>query len=247
MGDNLFGGSLTAILQASDKHIIATVAKVPVFLCKQGSQLRRAGHTGVQKWVSLLLADGFDLNRHHINVYLSDTQQTTLEALLPEVMAKYLAAEIPVPDGGVLITDWPIVNEDTDIVPLDSTSLSLLIFFIIDGMHRISALRIILLRMCTKLQCHWTDPRVAKWAYVKAIIYHNEIRTDCVLMAKALNHQGQQCVVEDSIERLTFVKGMLMNFIQWRISQGRLPEGNLFAFNSNSSPIPLFTSTFDCS
>jgi len=106
------------------------------------------------------------------------------------------------------------------------------LIYIIDGRHRIEALRKKLAAAMERLGCTADDERVRKYRYVKAIIYEKAVKASMTMLSKAANDQVNVCVPEDNHERMTFIVAMAEEYeasleagvITDKLNQTRLAE-----------------------
>ena len=192
MSKNLLAGAnLEVVLQQTQEHVLGFTV-VDVFNLRAGSQLRRAGPRGVQMWKEALQDHGFS-DSFFVRVYINKENCDDYDDIVADcrkAMKEELKAGRVIPASGLYI---------------DSEKFKDVLSFIIDGRHRITAL----VRICEELMkehgCDKDDPRVAKFRYIRAIVYRQEISSDMTLLSKASNDQVSVSVPEDALEKYSFI------------------------------------------
>ena len=134
---------------------------------------------------------GFDGNGCFIRVYIEAKHVPALQAAAEKAMALYLK-------GGIT----PDSSTGPELV-LPDDLLKVMKWFVSDGMHRVTALQQL-------IAAHSDDKE--KYQMVRAVLYLPSVIPHAVALAKACNKQTAVFVPSDSLEKISFIQGLLFDF-----------------------------------
>ena len=134
---------------------------------------------------------GFDGNECFIRVYIEEEHVPALRAAAEKAMALYHK-------GGIT----PNSSTGPELV-LPDDLLKVMKWFVIDGMHRVTALQQL-------IAAHSDDKE--KYRMVRAVLYLPLVIPHAVALAKACNKQTAVFVPSDSLEKISFIQGLLCDF-----------------------------------
>jgi hypothetical protein len=170
-------------------------AYVYIWQLERGSTMRRQGAAGTKYWSETLWPLGFNCQEYFMRAYAGDTSLIT--AALKTMTDSYVENKIALPTGmfTLPLQEWPA---DTN-------------FKIIDGGHRTKGLE----------ENHetWMDEHKganreeSPHCKVRILLYNNNIIPFIGALSKAANDSRQQCVPEDGLERFTFARQMLKEYM----------------------------------
>jgi hypothetical protein len=133
---------------------------------------------------------GFDLNECYIRVYVSKKMSKYLREAKKVAMGK-LPAGSKEPMG----TGPPL---DLSGLPLDAQ------MWIIDGLHRVTALR--------RLLDLWPN-RGKRYSKVTAVFYTHDILPHVLILSQSSNMLSENHVADDNLGKLTYYRGLLENYV----------------------------------
>ena len=194
----LDGSNLDKVFQETSDYVLG-FTRIDVFQTVPGSQLRRAGFKGVEMWKEVMRENGFS-NNFYTRVYVTDDFKgyATLVDASRKQCEEQIEQERTIPSCGLYL----------DVTLVDGAVLR-----IIDGRHRITALRALCEEVMKRCSCDKDDPRITSYRYVSAIIYSMDIAEEVTVLSKASNDSVTTSVPEDAHEKLTFIVALKHEYI----------------------------------
>ena len=189
----LEGSSLAAVLESNRPYVLGWDT-IDILDARPGSQMRRPRPSGIRMWEEKFDEVGW-CDDFFARVYIDHDDEKKYATFVEDTKA---ATKRHLEGGDAL----PHCGRHVDI---GEEGLSI---YIIDGRHRIEALKRKLAAAMERLKCTADDERVRKYRYIKVIIYEKAVKASMTMLSKAANDQVNVCVPEDNHEKMTFIVAM---------------------------------------
>ena len=214
----LEGSSLAQILEENRQYVLGWDT-VDILATQPGSQMRRPRPTGIKMWEEKFEGVGW-CQDFFARVYIDHDDEEKYDEFVKDTKAANKRAK----RSGEKLTHC---GRHVDI------SGDGLHIYIVDGRHRIEALKKKLAAAMERFKCDADDERVAQYRYFKAIIYEKAVKANMTMLSKAANDQVNVCVPEDNHEKMTFIVAMAEEYeaaLDAGTVEGKLNQTNLVEF-----------------